>query len=80
MQDSVSCLNVYLPSYKDTLQAPKICAVVRASLLHRMHMTLVIILYLSKLTGDGSVSYVEDGQNQVRLARFAIKEAQEKSC
>ena len=61
----------------DTLQAPKICAV---SLLHSVHMVSVVILHLFRLVGDGSVSYVEARQKEVRLAGIAIKEAQEKSC
>ena len=77
---TVSCLNVYLPWSSDTLQAPKICAVVHTSLLHRVHMVSVVILHLLRLVGDGSVSYVEARQKEVRLAGIAIKEAQEKSC
>ena len=76
---AVSCLNVYLPCCSDTLQAPKICAVVHTSLLHKVHIVSVIILHLLRLEGDGSVSYVEATQKEVRLAGIAIKEAQEKS-
>ena len=76
----MSCLNVCLPSSKATLQAPKICALVHTSLLHRVHMASVVILHLLRLVGDGSVSYVETRQKEVRLAGIAIKEAQEKSC
>ena len=43
-------------------------------------MTSVVILHLLRLVGDGSVSYVEARQKEVRLAGIAIKEAQEKSC
>ena len=77
---TVSCLNVYLPWSSDTLQAPKTCAVVHTSLLHRVHLVSVVILHLLRLVGDGSVSYVETRQKKVRLAGIAIKEAQEKSC
>ena len=77
---TVSCLNVYLPCCSDTLQAPKICAVVHTSLLHKVHIVSVVILHLLRLAGDGSVSYVEARQKEVRLAGTAIKEAQEKSC
>ena len=77
---TVSCLNVYHPCCKATLQAPRICAVVHTSLLHRVHMASVVILHLLRLVGDGSVSYVEARQKEVRLAGIAIKEAQEKSC
>ena len=76
----MSCLNVYLPCCKATLQAPKIRAVVHTSLLHRAHMASVVILHLLRLVGDGSVSYVEARQKEVKLAGIAIKEAQEKSC
>ena len=77
---TVSCLNVYLPCCSDALQAPKICAVVHTSLLHKVHIVSVVILHLLRLAGDGSVSYVEARQKEVRLAGIAIKEAQEKSC
>ena len=77
---TVSCLNVYLPWSRDTLQTPKICAVAHRSLLHRVHMVSVVILHPLRLVGDGSVSYVEARQKEVRLAGIAIKEAQEKSC
>ena len=80
LQKTESCLNVYLPCCSDTLQALKICAVVHTSLLHRVHMASVVILHLLRLVGDGSVSYVEARQKEVRLAGIAIKEAQEKSC
>ena len=73
---TVSCLNVYLPCCSDTLQAPKICVAVHTSLLHRVHMASVVILHLLRLVGDGSVSYVEARQKEVRLAGIAIKEAQ----
>ena len=77
---TVSCLNVYLPCCSDTLQAPKMCAVVHKSLLHKVHTTSIVILHLVRLVGDGSVSDVEARQNEVRLAGIAIKVAQEKSC
>ena len=50
---TVLCLNVYLPCCSDTLQAPKICAVVHTSLLHKVHIVSVVILYLLRLAGDG---------------------------
>ena len=77
---TVSCLNIYLPCCSDTLQAPKMCAVVHTSLLHKVHMASVVILHLLRLVGDGSVSNVEARQKEVRLASIAIKVAQEKSC
>ena len=80
LYNTVSCLNVCLHCCSDTLQAPKICAVVRTSLMHRVHMASVVILHVLSLAGDGSVSYVEARQKEVRLAGIAIKEAQEKSC
>ena len=43
-------------------------------------MVSVVILHLLRLVGDGSVSYVEARQKEVRLAGIAIKEAQEKPC
>ena len=52
----VSCLNVYIPCCGDTFQAPKICAVVHTSLLHKLHIVSVVILHLLRLAGDGSVS------------------------
>ena len=55
----LSCLNVYLPWSSDNSQAPKMCAVVHTSLLHRMHMASVVILHLLRLVKDGSVAYVE---------------------
>ena len=76
----VSCPNVCLPCCSDTLQAPKICAVVHTSLLHKVHTASVVILHLLRLVGDGSVSNVEARQNEVRLADIATKVAQEKSC
>ena len=42
-------------------------------------MVSVIILHLLRLVRDGSVSYVEARQKEVRLAGIAIKKAQEKS-
>ena len=43
-------------------------------------MASVVIVQLLRFVGDGSVSYVEARQKEVRLAAIAIKEAQEKSC
>ena len=77
---TVSCLNVYLPCRSDTLQAPKICALVHTSLLHRVHIDSFGVLHLLRLVGDGRVSYVEGRQKEVRLAGIAIKEAEEKFC
>ena len=59
---TVSCLNAYVPCCSDTLQAPKICAVVHTSLLHKVHIVSVVILHLLRLAGDGSVSYVKARQ------------------
>ena len=77
---TVSCQNVYLPCCSDTLQAPKICICMFMYILHKVHIVSVVILHLLSLAGDGSVSYVEARQKEVRLAGIAIKEAQEKSC
>ena len=76
----MSCLNVYLPCSSDTLQAPKMCAVVHTSLLHKMHLASAVILHLLRLVGDGNVSNVEARQSEVRFAGIAIKVAQEKFC
>ena len=43
-------------------------------------MVSVVTLHLLRLVGDGSVSYVEAGQKEVKLSGIGIKEAQEKSC
>ena len=43
-------------------------------------MASVVILYLLRLVGDGSVLYEEATQEELRLAGISIKEAQEKSC
>ena len=67
--------NVYLPCCSDTLQVPKIRAVIYTSLLQRMHLGSVVILHLLRMAGDESVSYVEAKQKEVRLAGIAIKEA-----
>ena len=75
-----SCLNVYLPCSSETLQAPKMCAVVHTSLLHKVHMASVVILHLLRLVGDGRVSNVEARQNEVRFVAIANKVVQEKSC
>ena len=77
--NTVSCLNVYLPCCSDTFQAPKMCAVVYTSFLHKVDMALVVILHLLRLVGDGRVSNVEARQNKERLASIANKVAQEKS-
>ena len=80
LSNTMSCLNVHLSCCSDTLQAPKKCAVVHTSLLHRVHMVSVVILHLLRLVGDGGVSYAEARQKEIRLVGIAIKEAQEKSC
>ena len=77
---TMSCLNVYLPCVSDTLQAPKIYALIHTSLLYRVHLASVVILHLLRLVGYGSVSYVEARKNEVRLVDTVIKDAQEKSC
>ena len=69
-----------IPCCRDTLQAPKMCALVHTSLLHKVHMASLVILHLLRLVGDGSVSNVEARPNEVRLAGIAIKVAQEISC
>ena len=78
--NTVSCLNVYLPCCSNTLQTPKMSAVVHTSLLFKVHMASVVILHLLSLVGDGRVSNVEARQNEVRLAGIANKVAREKSC
>ena len=79
-EKTVPFLNVYPPCCSDTLQTPKMCAVVHASVLHKVHTASVVILYLLRLVSDSRVSNVEAKQNEVRLVGIAIKEAQEKSC
>ena len=78
--NTVSCLNVDLPCCSDTLQAPKMCAALDTSLLHKVHMVSVVILHLLRLVGNGRVSNVEARQNKAILAGTANKVAQEKSC
>ena len=80
LYNTVSCGNVYLPCCSDTLQAPKMCAVVHTSFLHKVHMSSVVILHLLRLVGDGRVSNVEVRQTEVRLVGIANKLAQKKSC
>ena len=63
----------------ETNDRPLFATLVHTSLLHRVHMVSVVILHLLSLVGDGSVSYVEARQKEVRLAGIAIKEVQEKS-
>ena len=65
---TVSCLNVYLPYWSDTLQTPQKCAVEHTSLLHKMHTASAVILHLLRLMGAGRMSNVEARQNDVRLA------------
>ena len=43
-------------------------------------MASVVLLHFLRLVGDGSVSYVEARQKEVKLAGIAIKELPEKSC
>ena len=71
---TVPCLNVYLPSCSDTLQAPKICAVVHTSLLYKVHIVSVVILHHLRLAGDGSVSYVEAKSLSVSSAEEFLSE------
>ena len=78
LHKTVSCLNVYLPCCSNTLRAPKMCAVVHISLLHKVHTASVVILYVLRLMGYGSVSNVGARKNKVRLAGIAIKVGQEK--
>ena len=73
---TVSCLNVYFPCSSDTLQAPKICAAVHTCLMPQVHVVSVVILHLLRLVGDGSVSYVEARQKEVRSDGIAIKETE----
>ena len=80
LHKTVSFLNVYLPCYSNTLQAPKMCVVVHTSLLHKVHTASIVILHLLRLVCDGSVSNVEAMQNKARLVDIATKVAQEKSC
>ena len=42
---TVSCLNVYLTCCSDTLQAPKMYAILHTSLLHKVHLPSVVILH-----------------------------------
>ena len=71
---------ICLPCCSDTLQAPKMCAVVHTSFLHKVLMASVVIPHLLRLVGDGRVSNVEARENEVRLAGIAKKVAQEESC
>ena len=73
LRKRVSCLNVYLPCCIDTLQAPKICAVLHTSLLHRVRMASIVFLHFLRFVGDESVSYVEARQKEVRSTDTAIK-------
>ena len=70
LRKTVSCLNVYLTYWSDTLQAPKMCAVVHTSLLHKVDTASVVILHLLRLVSDGNVPNVEARQNKVRLNFF----------
>ena len=47
LHKTVWCVNIYLPCCSDTLQVPKICAVVHTSLLCRVHMASVVILLIT---------------------------------
>ena len=69
-----------LSTCSDILQAPKMCAVVHISLLHKVQIASVVSLHLLRLAGDGRVSNVQAEQNGIRLAGIANKVAQEKSC
>ena len=66
LHKAVSCLNVYLSCCSDTLKAPKTYAVIHTSLLNRVHLTSVVILHLLIFIGDGTVSYLEARQKEVR--------------
>ena len=72
LRKTVSCLNVYLPCCSDTLQAPKLCAVVHTSLLHKVHLASAVILHLLRLVGDGSVLNVDARQNKVRFGGISL--------
>ena len=81
----MSYLNVYLPCCSNTLQGPKMYAVVHTSLLHKMHVPSVVILSSSvvnllRLVGDNRVWNFETRQNKVRFGGIANKVVQEKSC
>ena len=80
LHKTVVCLNVYFPCSSDTLQAPKIHAVVHTSILHRVHLESVVILQLLKLLGHESVTYVAAEQKEVGLDGIAIRETQNNSC
>ena len=77
---TVSCLNVNFPYCTDTLPAPKICVVIQTSLLYKVLMASVVILQVLWLVHNGSVSYVEGIQKEIRLADIALKESQETFC
>ena len=51
--NTVPCLNVYFPCCSDTLRVPKVCTVVRTSLLHKVHVASVVTLHVLRLEGDG---------------------------
>ena len=77
---TVSCLNVNFPCCTDTLPAPKICVVIQTSLLYKVLMASVVILQVLWLVHNGSVSYVEGIQKEIRLADIALKESQGTFC
>ena len=77
---TVSCLNVNFSYCTDTLPAPKICVVIQTSLLYKVLMASVVILQVLWLVHNGSVSYVEGIQKEIRLADIALKESQETFC
>ena len=80
LHKTILCVNIYFPCSSDTLQAPKIHAVVHTSILHKVHLESVVILHLLKLVGHESVSYVAAEQKEVGLDDIAIKETQNNSC
>ena len=77
---TVSCLNVNFSYCTDTLPAPKICVVIQTSLLYKVLMASVVILQVLWLVHNGSVSYVEGIQKEIRLADIALKESQGTFC
>ena len=71
---TVSCLNVYLPSCSDILQAPEICPVVDTSLLHKGHTASVVILHLNSL--NNCFNLFDDHRSSLNHFQFWVKNIQ----
>ena len=71
---TVSCLNVYLPSCSDILQALEICALVHTSWLHKVHIASVVILHLNSHNNFFKLFY--DHGSSVNHFQFWVKNIQ----